>query len=277
MHIKLNIAMKKIGVLGCGWLGLPLAKFIAKNGYSVNGSNTGPNKSELLKEHNIKSFIVKINENGIEGDLNFFKKIDFLIITIPPGLKKNPNERFERKIEICKNTIEKYGIKEVVFISSISVYGELNGIVTENSSIKPISNSANQLVSCEKILINSSRFKTVILRMGGLIGNTRHPIYNLSKRENILNPLGRINFIHIDDSINIIFQIIDKFHENEIYNCVSPFHPTRKKYYTSVAKLKGLNIPTFQGEKKNEKMVSSKKIINLLNYKFKVKNLLMSF
>jgi UDP-N-acetyl-D-mannosaminuronate dehydrogenase len=32
--------MKQISILGCGWLGLPLAKALLQKGFSVHGSKT---------------------------------------------------------------------------------------------------------------------------------------------------------------------------------------------------------------------------------------------
>ena len=40
--------MTKISILGCGWLGLPLAKAIVENGFSVKGSTTSSEKIATL-------------------------------------------------------------------------------------------------------------------------------------------------------------------------------------------------------------------------------------
>ena len=37
-----------ITILGCGWLGLPLAQTLVKEGYSVKGSTTTEDKLEVL-------------------------------------------------------------------------------------------------------------------------------------------------------------------------------------------------------------------------------------
>ena len=38
------IQKDKIGIIGCGWLGLPLAKLFLKNGFLVKGSTTSKEK-----------------------------------------------------------------------------------------------------------------------------------------------------------------------------------------------------------------------------------------
>ena len=41
--------MTKISILGCGWLGLPLAKALIENGFSVKGSTTSTDKLTALE------------------------------------------------------------------------------------------------------------------------------------------------------------------------------------------------------------------------------------
>ncbi|WP_258929290.1 hypothetical protein [Flavobacterium davisii] len=41
---------QKISLLGCGWLGLPLAESLIKKGYEIKGSTTNLDKIPLLKQ-----------------------------------------------------------------------------------------------------------------------------------------------------------------------------------------------------------------------------------
>jgi nucleoside-diphosphate-sugar epimerase len=58
------------------------------------------------------------------------------------------------------------------FISSTSVYGDCNDNVTEETDLKPESEGGRQLVIVEKLLRMNSRFKTTVLRFGGLMART---------------------------------------------------------------------------------------------------------
>ena len=42
------MSQNKIGIIGCGWLGLPLAKEFISNNYKVKGSTTTKEKLETL-------------------------------------------------------------------------------------------------------------------------------------------------------------------------------------------------------------------------------------
>jgi nucleoside-diphosphate-sugar epimerase len=162
----------------------------------------------------------------------------------------------------------------VLFISSTSVYGEENLIVTEETELNPDTESGKQLVQTEQLLQSNSNFKTTILRFGGLIGEDRHPIKFLAGRKNIENPNAPINLIHQDDCIGIIMAILrqaqnDKLDVNETFNAVTPFHPSRKEYYKQKAIDLNLDLPEFNAENSNSgKTILSAKIENVLDYKF---------
>mgnify|MGYP003615968040 CR=1 FL=1 len=46
----------KISILGCGWLGFPLAQKLIETGYEVKGSTTSESKLEALKK--VKSLVI---------------------------------------------------------------------------------------------------------------------------------------------------------------------------------------------------------------------------
>ena len=75
--------MKKIGILGCGWLGFSLAKSLIVNGYEVHGSSTSIEKKDEFENNKIIFYLIKIDQNEIKGNLDFFKNIQVLIICIP--------------------------------------------------------------------------------------------------------------------------------------------------------------------------------------------------
>ena len=70
------IQKNKIGVLGCGWLGLPLSKSLIKNKNIVFGTTTDKFKLNVLSKHKIKPFLINVTEKEITGEWNkFFNKL----------------------------------------------------------------------------------------------------------------------------------------------------------------------------------------------------------
>jgi nucleoside-diphosphate-sugar epimerase len=267
--------MTQISILGCGWLGLPLAKTLLENGFSVNGSTTSQEKLSVLQNSGIQPFLIALSEDKTEGNLTgFLENSKILIIDVPPKLRGTEKENFVSKIKNVIPFIEKSHVENVLFISSTSVYGEDNLVVTEETELNPDTESGRQLVQAEQLLQSNSNFKTTILRFGGLIGEDRHPIKFLAGRKNIENPNAPINLIHQDDCIGIIMEILTSNSWNEAFNAATPFHPSRKEYYTKKAIDFKLALPEFNSENLTfGKTILSSKVENVLGYTFTKPNL----
>ncbi|KQB41188.1 SDR family oxidoreductase [Flavobacterium aquidurense] len=273
--------MTQISILGCGWLGLPLAKKLIKKGFSVNGSTTSENKLSVLEEAGINPFLVALESESVSESINdFLAKSEILIIDIPPKLRGSNADSsylsrkiFVEKIQNLIPFVEKSTIKNILFVSSTSVYGDENGIITEETIPNPETESGKQLRLAETLLQKNQNFETTILRFGGLIGIDRHPVTFLAGKENLENPDAPVNLIHQEDCIKIIEEIINRSKWNEVFNAVAPFHPTREEYYTQKAKEQNLVLPKFSLEKSNiKKVISNEKITNSLGYEFRLEN-----
>ena len=272
---------KKIAILGCGWLGLPLAKSLLSKGYKVKGSTTSESKLDLLKNAGISPFQIQLEEHQIIGNIeDFLKETDVLVIDIPPGLRKeisSSNEMtFVNKIKTLIPFIEKSGIQKVIFVSSTSVYGDSFSIVeiTEETKPNPDTESGKQLVIAETLLQSNPHFKTTVIRFGGLLGDDRHPVKFLAGRTNVENPEAPVNMIHSEDCIGIIEKVLDfarddNWEWNQTFNAVAPQHPTRKAYYHKKAENLNLPLPTFaENSESKGKIISSEKVETILGYSF---------
>lgn len=262
--------MAQISILGCGWLGFPLAKALVENGFLVKGSTTSTEKVSILKSVGIEPFIVQLEEEKIsESVADFLAHSQILIVNIPPKLRGNSTENFVAKIATLIPFIEKSTVEKVLFVSSTSVYGEDNEFVTEDTPLNPDTEGGRQLVIVESLLQKNTHFETTILRFGGLIGEDRNPVRFLSGRENIENPDAPINLIHQDDCIGSIEKIIALNSWNEIFNAVAPFHPSRKEYYTQKATDLNLALPKFAASNSIAgKTILNDKLIKYLQYSF---------
>lgn len=237
----------RIGIIGCGWLGLPLAESLIDQGHRVNGTSTSEEKLALLKERGIVPFHISLSENGIIGNIDgFLDSLSILVINIPPKLRgKGPKESYISKIELLHKAIKKSQVRKIIFASSTAVYGDAKGVITEQTEPKPNTESGIQLLQCEELLTNDPELQTTIIRFGGLIGPSRHPVTMLSGRENLSGGDAPINLIHLDDCIGIIKTIIEHQHFNDILNAVYPAHPTKKEYYTKEALKRGIAAPQY--------------------------------
>lgn len=247
--------------MGCGWLGLPLARQLVKNSHQVYGTTTSPDKLEPLRKEGITSYLIALSAYRIDGDIEgFLSHIDILIINVPPRLRGNHTESFIEKMELLLEKIKKSPVTNILFISSTSVYGDIEGEVTEETHPKPSTESGRQLLASEELFKNEGSPQTTILRFGGLIGPDRHPVTMLSGRDSLSNGNDPINLIHQDDCIRMMVSIIDEELWGKTFNGVYPLHPAKKEYYSSEAKKRGISPPAYQdetSEKKGKTVVST--------------------
>ncbi len=259
-----------IGIIGCGWLGFPLAKSCVEKGFAVKGSTTSEEKLAILVQEGIEPYKVILSEKEIEGSIEaFLKNVITLIINVPPKLRGTNPENYVAKMQLLHGYIQKTSIKNVVFVSSISVYGDFDGMGTENTIPKPETESGKQLLDAEHIFIADKNLQSTIIRFGGLISIDRHPVTMLSKREHLKNGNHPVNLIQRNDCIRIIMAVVQQNWWGEIINGVYPEHPTKKDYYTSEALKRGLKAPEYDDDSSEKgKIISSNWLINVKNFRF---------
>jgi len=257
-----------ISILGCGWLGLPLAKNFIAGGFLVKGSVTSSEKLDLLHNSGVLSYQVMLAENSIAVSDSGFFDCDVLIIAIPPRRVNDIERIFPAQIEHLIPEISRSGIEKVIFISSTSVYPENLQTAQEDDKLPPEKSSGKAIVLAENLLLRQKAFRTTVLRFGGLIGADRNPARFLLKAEHAIAN-APVNLIHLDDCIAIIHAIVEKECWGEIFNACCPEHPFKLDFYGKAAEISGLPVPKISHNPETYKIVDSSKLLRILGYQFK--------
>lgn len=253
---------KKISVLGCGWLGEPLAKYLLANGFSVKGSTTSDEKLPRLKLAGIETY--KLSLDTLNDEMLPFLEAEILIVNIP---SKNM-VGFKKLI----SSIEKSTVNKVLFVSSTSVYKDINAVISEEM-LDYFSDSP--LLEIEQLFQQNKNFNTTILRFGGLFGYSRKPGNFFSSASHISQPEANVNMIHRDDCIEIIHQIIKQNKWEKTFNACADLHPTKRIFYTKATEVVGKTAPNFiEGGTLSYKIISNHKLKKELNYTFKHSDIL---
>jgi len=263
---------KTIAIAGLGWLGQPLGYRLASIGYTVKGSVTTVEKATLLQQSGFDAYPVEISESGIAGEIKaLLNNADYLIIMIPPGLRKNTGADYVLKMAHLLVVINESAVSKIILVSSTSVYDDLQGNVTERDDPKPETIAGKQLRQVEELFINSEGLQTTIVRFGGLIGGSRNPAKYLAGRKDLADGDAPVNLIHREDCINILIEILRQDAFGKVFNAVNPNHPKKADYYIQKTKDLGLESPTFAEANSNEifKRVDSENLKKILNYSFK--------
>ena len=257
-----------VSILGCGWLGLPLGRYLRNHRFSVKGSVTTPEKFELLRSSGFVPYRVVLNDSDVELDDSSFFETDILIISIPPRRIDGIERVFPAQIAQLIPIILKAGIQKVIFISSTSVYPDNQKTVREDDILLPDKASGKALVLVENLFRNLTDFKTTIIRFGGLIGADRNPARFLLKSN---SPIANVpvNLIHQDDCIGIIYAVIKQELWGETLNACSQEHPLKKEFYGKAALISGLPVPVISDQNGAYKIIDSSKLKRLSKYKFK--------
>lgn len=258
-----------VSILGCGWLGLPLAKHLHTIGYSVKGSVPSTEGFSKLEDTGISAFKIFLNPDiNADFDTDFFNS-STLIINFPPKRREDIEEFHPLQFKSLLKQIRNSAVENVIMISSTSVYANNNGIVTEENNNTPEKSSGKALRLVENMLMEEKSFTTTIIRFGGLIGYDRKPGRFLSAKKQVKDGYAPVNLIHQDDCIGVIHFVMKNDLWGEIFNACCPEHPSRKEFYTAAAKKDGFNIPEFSGTKSSFKIISPEKLTKKFKYNFK--------
>ena len=240
-------------IIGCGFIGLPLAIKLQILGYEITVTTSQKNKQKILKNKGL--FSLKFNSNLQEDYLQFKNySFDYIIYTLPPKVCKLIS--YDHVLFKLIPSLSQNGI--IVFTSSISVYQNNGDMHTEESFSL---NNSSVIFKTENIIIES-RYPHYIFRLAGLIGGNRHP-KKFIKSDVIKNSNHYVNLVRGEDVIDaIVLSIINEIPFG-IYNVCSPEHPTRKTYYHNYT-----SAPLYM-EGEEGKLIDTSKITNVLNYKYK--------
>lgn len=248
--------MKKVSIIGLGWLGLPLANYLAHNGWLVKGS-----KRSLTNIDGIETFRFCLGE-PFDSELGELLRAESLVINIPPC----QSNAFEYVAEI-KRLVQAailQNVRHLLFVSTTGVFPQKSGVFDE-SCTELLENST---VAVERYL-QTLPIHCDIVRLAGLIGKNRHPVHSLAGRSNLKNGGQPVNLVHQQDVIRAIALLLQTPNQQRLFHLCASQHPSRAKYYATMAKKFGL--PDLQFEADNTplvRLISANKICDELGFHY---------
>lgn len=227
--------MKKIVIIGCGWLGKQLASRLMKEHHQVFGSYRTDTSKVGLELLEIIPF--EFDAEQVNFQIPEIVKInaDVVILSMPPINKEN----LEFYGNVLVRIVEQFETNaKFIFTSSIGIYPHESGVYDENYAFNEYEKST-ALYQAESKLMNACGNRLTILRLGGLIGPNRHPIKFLSGKEISNDGSCPVSLIDSRDITEFISLIIKSENFGETWNIVFPTTQSKKEYYLEIsAKLK---------------------------------------
>lgn len=225
--------MQSVGIIGCGWLGLPLGKKLVDAGYRVIGSTTTPEKLKEIEEAGIDPVLLSFNPMPEGQNFNKLFKAETLFVNIPPRSRSNPPEFYREQIKYIKYQLQNSSVKRVIFISSTSFYPNTGDVVTEKTTYD-LANGSTKAVVWGELEISQIKQQLSILRCGGLMGENRIPGKWFAGKETT-GAETPVNYIHQEDVIEYVLWLLENGTWPTIKNMVSDQHPTRKQVHEAMA------------------------------------------
>ncbi|WP_445431151.1 NAD(P)-binding domain-containing protein [Chryseobacterium indoltheticum] len=242
--------MKKIGIIGCGWLGNHIAERLS-NQFEIFATTTTKSKVEDLQSKGYHTTLVSF-PNELDPEMTEWdaaKKLDAIIISVPfsgiRGAQIPMNDKRKNLLNFLGN------FKGQLFLtSSTGVYPETEKDFTEDD--KPA-----QEVESESFILDKFP-QTNILRLAGLMGDQR-----LLKNYNISNIDQLVNHIHYSDICSVVNKMLDNHSESKVYNVVAPIHPNKEEVINAQKDL------PYSGERTDVgRTISPNKLIEELDFEF---------
>ncbi|MGG7666882.1 NAD(P)-binding domain-containing protein [Dyadobacter sp. BHUBP1] len=271
-----KVGKKRISILGCGWLGFPLAKRLLGSGITsqVKGSTTSEHKLDQFAAAGIDGYLLLLNpEAGLDVSISesFFDS-DLIVISIPPRMSQNVAGNYSAQMRMVAEAIRQSPAKDVVFVSSTGVYRDLSQTAVESDVQLPEHSAQPEMVAAENAIAALRHEKTVtILRLSGLLGYNRIPGKYVQGQKEMTTGDIPVNYIHRDDATAIIKSIIEQGIQNETFNITAPFHPTRSEVYVDSCAQFGWEAPTFKKPEVQPpfKVISGDKFSKTYQYEFR--------
>jgi nucleoside-diphosphate-sugar epimerase len=230
-------------VIGCGYVGLPLALELKKN-FSVSAWVRSEATASALAPHGFAQVVTgNVADSAAWGGLGSAYDLVIHCASSGRGGEAAYQEVF---VQGARHMSERFPEARKIFISSTSVYGQTGGeMVTEDSPAEPFTATGKLLREAEKIALAGG---TTVVRSSGIYGPGRAMLWEKFKRgEAVIEGDGSrwINQIHQHDLVAAIVRLVDDGAPRQIYNATDNTPVTQRDYYAWCAEFLGQQFPPF--------------------------------
>ena len=230
---KSRFPESKIAIIGCGYVGTALARYWNRQqGYSVTATTT--RQERVTELESVATQVVVMKGQDSQSMKAIADSHDTIILSIAPISDRQVDAEIYRQtyIPTAKNLVAAFKdtprVKQVIYLSSCSVYGNKQGDFVDETSSVDTSSEYNQVLSeTEQLLLNSEseNVKVSILRLGGIYGPQRELTKRFTKLsgQNISGSSKTFtSWVHLEDIVAAIDFLIER-RLGGIYNLVNDF------------------------------------------------------
>lgn len=265
-----------VAVLGCGWLGLPLAQALVAEGYSVAGTTTTPTRVLTLRDAGIRPYLLTLGGKFTATDRDTLHTLlngtDVLVLNVPPRRSTTTTD-YSSLLHPVAEAAKDCRVSHVLFVSSTGVYPDEARAMHETDA-RAAADAASDMLRAEALFAprrtNHDQARNTVVRLAGLFGPQRPPGRFLAGRHDVAQATAPVNLIHLSDCVGLLTAIIRQQAWGHTFNACALSHPVRGDFYPKAARHLGLQPPVFgQDDAPGGKIIDSTLIRQTLGYPFK--------
>lgn len=258
-------------VLGCGWLGMALARSLAAVGHPVLGTTTSPDHLPAMEAAGIRPHLLRLGTDfGAPAEQllhHLLRAADVLVLNVPP--RAATAGAYPNLLRPVHRAVAAAGTGHVLFVSSTSVYPNEPRVMREADAVSTRDAASDVLRAEGHFVPRYGQWKSSVVRLGGLIGPGRAPGRFLAGRRALAQGNAPVNLLHLTDAVGVLTGIIAHGAWGHTFNVCAAQHPRRRDFYPAAAEFLALESPTFQDENgASGKTIDSSLVRNVLPYEF---------
>ncbi|HEX4119781.1 MAG TPA: SDR family oxidoreductase [Verrucomicrobiae bacterium] len=262
----------RVLVVGCGYVGLPLAAELVHLGHQVFGVNRSPERAADLRARGIEPLTADVTQRAALDAIP--QPFDWVVnaVSSNKGKLDDYQQIFLNGTHHLLDWLAATPPKKYVHVGSTSVYTQTDGsLVKETSLAQPTTEMGLVLAETEQALLRAYRdrkFPAVLLRTAGIYGPGRgHLFLQYLKDEAHINGKGErlLNMIHRDDVINAIIASLKNGRPGEIYNVVDDEPVPQIHFLRWLSETLGKGMPPYAGDgavEGRKRVLTHKKVSN---------------
>ncbi|UOQ96122.1 NAD(P)-binding domain-containing protein [Hymenobacter sp. 5317J-9] len=258
-------------VLGCGWLGMALARALAAAGHEVLGTTTTPENLTGMEAAGIQSHLLRLgsdfNAPAEALLMRLLRAADVLVLNVPP--RAAAAGAYPSLLRPVHRAVAAAGTPHVLFVSSTSVYPNEPRLMREADALSTRDAASDVLRAEGHFVPRYGQWKSTVVRLGGLMGPDRSPGRFLAGRRELEQGNAPVNLVHLTDVVGVLSAIIRHGVWGHTFNVCAEQHPPRRDFYPAAARYLKLEAPTFKEENNvSGKTIDSSLVRSLVPYTF---------
>ncbi|MFQ1933274.1 NAD-dependent epimerase/dehydratase family protein [Aeromonas veronii] len=233
-----------IGILGAGWLGLPLARALLAAGKPVAVTVSSAEKAARLQGEGLNAYPLTISANMGSAEMSVADQqapwpipCESLVICVPPSKTDDYPQAVAKACQLAKAS----GTRRVLFVSATSVWGAGQ---QEGEEPQPRHARGERMLAAEQAVLAAGFETVMIVRPSGLYGPDRHPGRFLAGKT-LDGGEQSVNLVHLDDVVAACILLLERGKDGDVFNLSAPVHPRREQFYPFAARQQGLPVPVF--------------------------------